>query len=497
MPGFDPTMLGPAVVARLREALSTASYTVAGVSQRLGEAAHGALLRNATPAALRATTGGDPLDTMTRLFALQVPVPRRAVDRALPGLLGPLVTGGVLETAGEEVRASIDVRPYGDETHDWWVVSDLTPGLDGSKARIAADHVLGVSPASTSLAQLTVRDPVGSALDLGTGCGVQALHLRQHAARVVATDVNARALAMAALTASLNGVAYDLRAGSLYEPVNGEAYDLITSNPPFVVGPPVPEPLIYRDSGLPGDEVVRRIVTGAPAQLRSGGWCQVLANWAHHADEPWQERVAGWVEPTGCDAWVLQRETADLPTYVEMWLADAGLLGAPGYHSRYDVWMSWFEQQGIEAVGFGWLCLHNAGREAAVVRIEDWPYDIEPPLWPHIADWARRADLLTRLSDQELLETCLRRRPHVVQETRGEPGAADPELIVLRQQAGVRRARRVDTVEAALVGACDGDLGVGQVLDALATLLERDTAELRTRYVPVVRDLVAEGWLDE
>ena len=44
---------------------------------------------------------------------------------------------------------------------------------------------------------------------------------------------------------------------------------------------------------------------------------------------------------------------------------------------------------------------------------------------------------------------------------------------MLRQQRGMRRARQADTVEAGLVGACDGDLPSGQILDALATLLER------------------------
>ena len=63
-------------------------------------------------------------------------------------------------------------------------------------------------------------------------------------------------------------------------------------------------------------------------------------------------------------------------------------------------------------------------------------------------------------------------------------GAEDPETIVLRQQRGMRRARQVDTVEAALVGACDGELTVGQILDALAQLLERDRDELRHGVPP-------------
>ena len=67
---------------------------------------------------------------------------------------------------------------------------------------------------------------------------------------------------------------------------------------------------------------------------------------------------------------------------------------------------------------------------------------------------------------------------------------------MLRQQRGLRRARTADTVEAALVGACDGDLSVDAILDALGGLLELDAAEARTTYLPVVRELVAEGFLE-
>ena len=59
------------------------------------------------------------------------------------------------------------------------------------------------------------------------------------------------------------------------------------------------------------------------------------------------------------------------------------------------------------------------------------------------------------------------------------------------------RARQADTVEAALVGACDGDLSVGQILDALAQLLDLEPAQLRAAYLPVVRELLDEGFLTQ
>jgi SAM-dependent methyltransferase len=478
----------PAVAPRLRDALTAADYSVDAVGDLLGETARAALARNETTPALRRTTDGSPLATLVRLFLLQTAVDRAAADRALPGLVDDLA-GGMLVASGGEVRATLDCRPYADDARGWWVVSDLTPGLDGEPIRVEADHVLGVSPASTSLAQLTTRRQVGRALDLGTGCGVQSLHLSTHADHVVATDVNARALAVTAFNAALNDLTVDLRAGSLWEPVAGETFDLVTTNPPFVISPATDPLLVYRDSGLPGDQVVEAVVRGAPARLAEGGWCHVVANWAIHRDVPWDARLTGWLADD-CDALVVQREVLDPPAYVELWLKDAGRHGGTGYLAAYDAWLGWFDDLGIEGIGFGWVNLrkgppgHRGARE-----LLDHPYAVEQPVAPAVEQWA--AAQATPVDEGSRLTV----RVDVVQETHGEPGAADPETIVLRQRRGLCRARQVDTVEAALAGASDGDLTVGQILDALATLLDRDRSELATAYLPSVRSLVDEGFL--
>jgi Methyltransferase small domain len=469
----------------LRDALTAAGFTVGAVQDLLGQRAHDALHRNETTPALRRTTGGSPLETLARLFLLQTTVSRADAERALPGLVDMLHGDGFLEVGGDEVRALLDCRPYADDDRDWWVVSDLTPGLDGRPIAVTADHVLGISPASTSLAQLTIRDRVGRALDLGTGCGVQALHLAGHADEVVATDVNQRALDLTAFNAALNEVTVDVRDGSLWDPVAGETYDLITTNPPFVISPATDLRLVYRDSGLPGDQVVEAIVRGAPAHLTDGGWCQVLANWAIVADRSWDERLAGWVADD-CAALVVQREVLDPAAYVELWLKDAGRHGAPGYAAAYDGWLRWFDDQRIEGIGFGWLNLLRGGDRRTFL---DWPFAVEQPISGAIRAWGEAVRTPVGAGDHLVL------RVDVVQETTGDPGAEDPETIVLRQQRGLCRARQVDTVEAALTGACDGDLSVGQIFDALARILDRDAGELHAAYLPVVRELVDEGFL--
>lgn len=486
--------------ARLRDALLAAGFTYDRVAEAIGQEAHRALGRNETLPALRRTTSGGPLDTLIRLFLLQATVGRDAADRALPGLVDELCNAGLLEQSVSEVAARTDCRPYATSEagadRDLWVVSDLTPGLDGAPVAVGPDHVLGISSASTSLAQLTMREPVGRALDLGTGCGVQALHLAAHADHVVATDVNARALWMTRLNAALNGAQVDVRDGSFFEPVAGERFDLIATNPPFVISPATGERLVYRDSGLPGDRVVEHIVRTGPDHLTDGGWLQVLANWAIVEGRPWDERIGSWLRED-CDALVVQRETLDPAAYVELWLKDSGHHGGPDYVQRYDTWLSWLEETGIVGVGFGWINVRLGGHgHPGRHELIEWPYDVEQPIGAAIHAWGEAVADLRGLTDHQLLATTLRAREDVQQETVGRPGAEDPEAIVLRQQRGFRRARTADTVEAAFLGACDGDLTVGQLLGALAALLERDEAELRETYLPVVRELVGEGFLE-
>jgi len=496
----------PELIPRLRDALLAAGYTVDGVSDLLGTTAHAALGRNETTPGLRRTTGGSPLETLTRLWPLQATVTVEAVDRALPGMLDELCGLGILERSVGEVAARVDLRPYGTDTGDLWVLADLTPGLDGSPNRVGPDHVLGISPAATSLAELTVRADVPAALDLGTGCGVQSLHLAAHVDHVVATDVNRRALWLAGLNAQLNEVTIDLREGSFFEPVDGERFDLVVTNPPFVISPATGERLVYRDSGLPGDRAVEHIVRTLPRHLNPGGTGQVLANWMVLRDVPWEERLAGWTEGSGCDTWIVQREVLDPAQYVELWLKDAGLHGAGDYAERYDTWLSWMEDQGVEGVGFGWINLRRSGGRAQVSgdqarsfgdraqsRSEEWRWEVEQPLGAEVAAHFDRVDLLRGLTDEALLSARLVLREDVVQETHGAAGAADPSRIVLRQQRGMRRARQVDTVEAALAGACDGDLTVGQVLAALEQILGPEDDD--NDRLEGVRELVAEGFL--
>ncbi|MQY16809.1 Release factor glutamine methyltransferase [Streptomyces sp. RB5] len=481
--------------APLREAALRAGFTADGLLDLLGAPAYAALARGETVPAERATRADDdPAAVLTRLFLLRQAVPRAVAAAALP------LDGGWLRTTDDgDVAAVADVRPYaGPDGQDWYVVSDLGCAVGGAAGARGGreDLVLGVGGASTTLAGITVRTPVPSALDVGTGSGIQALHASAHAARVTATDLNPRALAFTRLTLALSGAPEaELLEGSLFEPVGEATYDLIVSNPPFVISPG--HRLTYRDGGMAGDELCRTLVGQAAGHLNDGGYCQLLANWEHLDGQDWRERIAGWV-PRGCDAWIVQREVQDPTEYAELWLRDAGDHRAvPGeYERRYDAWLAEFERRGVRGVGFGWITLRKTGGGAPSLTVEEWPHAVEQPLGPAVSGHFERAAWLRGMGDDTLLAGHYTVAGEVVQEQLGRPGEEDPEHVVLRSGRGMRRATRADTVGAALVGACDGTLSAGRILDAIAQLLGEDPGKLRETFPARLRELVAEGFLE-
>jgi len=120
-------------------------------------------------------------------------------------------------------------------------------------------------------------------LDLCTGSGAIAISLAKElpAARVVATDISAAAVALARKNAERNGMAdrVDVRCGDLWDVVAGETFDLIASNPPYIASAVIPtlseevrrEPAIALDGGADGLVFYDRICSAARSYLVPGG----------------------------------------------------------------------------------------------------------------------------------------------------------------------------------------------------------------------------------
>jgi methylase of polypeptide subunit release factors len=473
------------VLRRLRDRFAEVGYTIDGVRERLGAVAATALAREELVPALRATRDGDPLGSLIRLWWLGAPV-----ETTTAGLsVAALVEAGLLERVGaDSVRATVHLQPW--ETGGY-VVSDrkVRPG----DPALRDDHVVGAGGASANLAQLVSRRPAESALDIGTGCGVQVLHLAGRARRITATDVNPRALRLARLSWELSGISgVDAREGSMFGPVEGERFDLIVSNPPFVISPRAR--FAYRESGFQADDFCRDLVRRAPGFLNPGGRCHLLANWLHVKGEDWRDRVGGWLTPTGCDGWAVQRDVQDPAEYVELWLRDAAEhVGVARAGELYDEWLGWFEARGVTGIGFGWITLRDSGGLDPVARVEEITQRVETPVGGYVDDVLDAIGIAHRFDAARLPASRLTTADGVVEERVGPPGADDPARIVLRQTGGLRRAAVVGTVEAALAGVCDGELPLAPLLAAIAELTGADPAVLAARAGDLL-PLVAEGF---
>jgi methylase of polypeptide subunit release factors len=469
------------------------------VGALLGPLATAALGREQTIPAQRVTAGADgPLATLVRLFGLGDAVDTAEAAAALPslGLAGASALRLVREQ-GPGVVATCDLRPYGEEGHAWWVASDLTELA--TRAPLREDHVLGIGGASTTLASWTPRPAVERALDVGTGCGVQALHLGSHAQHVTVTDISPRALEFARFNAVLNGLHWEVVEGSMLDPVAGQRFGLIVSNPPFVITPRTPDvPLFeYRDGGQAGDSIVADLVRSIGDHLEPGGVAQFLGNWEVVGDTDWRERVRGWVTGTGLDAWIVQRDVQDPAEYAETWSRDGGHHSATTeFATMYAAWLDDFASRGVSAIGFGVITLQKpVGEREPFVDLTEATGPVTAPMGPHVLSGLRARTWLAEHDDDELLAVAWRCADDVVEERHGRPGAEEPAVIQLRQGVGLGRVVRLDTVGAALVSVCDGSLPAGVALDAIAELLGEDEGAVRESAVPLLRSLVADGLL--
>ncbi|WP_159838074.1 DUF7782 domain-containing protein [Nocardia sp. CY41] len=484
----------------LRTALTRVGYDADTLLTVLGDA-HAALGRSEPVPVRRAARAAGELGTLIRLLLLGDALPERDVARALvPVQIDRAVAAGLLERDGDQVRAALDLRPLDAGAGTRWVLSDLDDSM--RRRTLTEDHVLGVGHASLSLLRATPTRPVGTVLDLGTGCGVQAVHAASYAQRVTATDVNPRALWLAEATAALNELDVELVEGSWFEPVRGRRFDQVVANPPFVVGPGRVEHT-YRDSGLALDGASKLVISQAADLLVPGGTAAMLAAWAHVEDEDWRGRVSSWLPAHGVDAWVVQRDVADPALYVGTWLCDAGADPRdPDAQARAERWLDAFEAADVEGIGFGFVYLRAIDGPTELLA-EDLTHGFDDPLGDEAVRYFERSAWLRAVAADENLAWSSRFavNPATALERVYLPGAEGwtPEVARLHRGDGPRWQHEVDEVTISLLAGMRADgLPLYELIELLALAHGSDEvgAEFAADALSVVTGLVRHGLIE-
>ena len=226
-----------------------------------------------------------------------------------------------------------------------------------------------------------------------------------YAQSVIATDVNPRALEFTRLNAALNGLTnIETRIGSLFEPVVGETFDLITCNAPYVVSPE--RRWTYRDAGGTADEVSERVVAESAAHLAEGGFATMNVSWvAEDEDEP-DERVVAWAERTGCDSWILVAEESDPLGHAAGW--NSHLQSDPeAYGAALDEWARYLEELGVRWVSDGTVILKRRGGGEPTVRVDSVDEDDVEESGEQIERAFENRARLEELGRNDLLELSL------------------------------------------------------------------------------------------
>lgn len=256
----------------------------------------------------------DKLDLVIDLFLLQGTISANELNQLFNTVdQDLLVRTGLLsiDTKGfASARASL--YPVGDRLvfsdHAWPLLPH--PGV----VSVPSFQVMYVGGDSRWLARVTSRRPVGSALDLCTGSGVHALLAASHSQRVVAVDISPRAVRCTRFNAQILG-AKNVKAviGNLFDPVQGELFDLITANPPFVPSPV--DSVKFRDGGHSGEYVQRHIIAGLPHHLAPGGLAQIVTELGERDDLPISGRLREWLGGVPMDIHILRLRTHSTANY--------------------------------------------------------------------------------------------------------------------------------------------------------------------------------------
>lgn len=448
-------------------------------------------------AAIAATASSDAQCILFRLFFLNVAV--QANDLALAIAPFPvadlLARGLLLEETGGLVRSAAAIIPIG----ELLTLRDFEPSETGRPLR--PDHVLGVGMATSMLSSMTVRFESHRTLDLGTGQGFHAMVAAGHSGRIIATDINERAIMFARWSLDFNAIDnVELRLGSLFEPVKEEEpFDLIVSNPPFIISPP--HDLVCLGGFAEGDSLVQQIIREAPRHLNEGGFACIACNWHHAGGDAWTDRPQQWLSGLGCDAWLIETRQETAEEYVDQWMKEAALARAESASISREAWLACLEKLGAAAVSLGVIVLRKRAAERHWFRGDQ--------LQMEDLSGEASAQMLRIFDNQTLLQQCsnlseLADLPlglcadHVLTQHRKGTGGGGwtVEQSRLRQTSGFAFEIGLDPHAAELLGFLDGMTPSREIIAVMAKRMKADPEHAVKQSGGFLSHLMALGYLE-
>jgi len=475
--------------ADLRAVFDDAGYNEDELQAKLGTAAPPA--PHEVQSRLYATREVSAQNALVRLFLLGVTLARDAATEALSKTFVDLaLRSGLVSEEQNRLVANVVIVPVG----------KLLFASDSFRMLGSDERSEFVVPAKNSAAdflrRLTLREPTGSVLDLGCGCGVHALLAAEHCDNVVATDISGAAVEYTRFNARFNSIRnVEVLAGDLFEPVAGRSFDLVLCNPPFIIGPA--SDFTYRDNPMELDDFCRLLAREGANHLNDGGHLQMLCEWVEITGQTARERVAEWVQGLDCDTWVLRGTPKSPARYVAGRLTDlAGADYKPA--TTYEEWLAYFEKRAVAAVNPGMLVLRR--REA-----DNWFHMLTVPgepvedSGPAVAERIAACDFLELCEENETLLDATLRIPACI-ELEQRFGRSDEgwrsDRVVLQVTEGLPLETEIDLPILAFLNQVDGSRSLRDCIGKFCELTAAEPGELTRQLLPAIRLLIGNGVLE-
>ena len=474
--------------AQLRSWFEETGYNETNLKKHLGAAELPSRQLRNHARLLDRTSAHMPLNALLRWFWLGVPLKSSRVAGQIPDeILALMLQSGLLKAEGEELHPRAMLL----HIDDFLVASDHARAID----RKELEMVLWPNPTSKFLGRFAVKRHSRATLDLGTGSGILSLNASRFSDTVVATDLNQRAVDCARFNCRLNGIEnIEILAGDCFEPVKDRRFDLILSNPPFFITPQ--SEYVFCENPMELDGLCRRLAKEAHDHLHEGGYMQMLCEWAQLKGQPWEERVAEWLEGTGCDAWVMKGLTQDPEEYAQQRIKETS--EDPSRDAaNYDGYMNYYRRRGVEAIHDGVIVIRR--REGMNwVRIEEVPSTPKGELGEMIVSTFAAHTLMQQIDDDEKLKAL---KPRMAPNVRLEQvcvqhqGEWRAEALTLRLISGFPFHMNVQPLVAEFLVTCDGERTAGEAIQRFASQANAPVEAVQKECVGIIRKLLERGFM--
>ena len=266
---------------------------------------------------------------------------------------------------------------------------------------------------------------------------------------------------------------------------------------------------------MKGDAIVEAVVRGAPALLAEQGVAQLVGNWIHPADRPWQQRLASWVQGGACDALVFLTRTLAPVDYAATWIEETEKGSTP--EARWKMlgeWMQEYQALGIQAISYGVITLrkHTPSDRPNFIAFDEAPENVTTQAGPHVAEILACREFLLALgqgpeSDARLADAALAWSPHLrIDQTLRPPGLIagplagasggwKPEFEQIRLARGYAFPRQLDSRQLEFVMALDGTRGVRQIVEQIAAQAKAPASALLPVCLKLCRMLLERAYV--